>query len=203
MLFALALIGVGVRLIFRIAIQRQFAVDDAVLILGACTLIAAFVIMYVEVVDRMYMAVALQLGTPGVMPPGNPPGDMKAVTQLIYDFHTWVTVTLMLSWCSIMAAKFSFLAFFWKLIDRIHGMKIYWWVVFTLQVGILGYGISVYYLACPYFDDPRACKYSSSRFKGWILIDSVECSTGKGKRLLLTHSFTQMSLDIFGDLLSM
>ncbi|KAF2686160.1 hypothetical protein K458DRAFT_471604 [Lentithecium fluviatile CBS 122367] len=182
-LFAIAVIAVIARISIRITIQKQFAIDDGILILGLCTLIAAFVVMHVQVIDRMYITVALGNQTPGVVPPGN---TIQDIMQLGYDFHKWVTITLMLSWCSIMAAKFSFLAFFWKLIDRVHGMKVYWWAVFILNVGVLGYGASVYYLACPLFNDPR----------------SLECPTGAGKQRLLAHSVSQLALDILGDLLS-
>ena len=101
----------------------------------------------------MYLNTALEWGMPGVVAPGN----LAEVMQMGYDFHTWVTATLMLSWCSILAAKFTFLAFFWKLIDRIYWMKVYWWFALVLNLGSCGYGLSVYILACPYFNDPRAC----------------------------------------------
>jgi hypothetical protein len=152
---ALTLLAVVARLFFRIKIQKQFAIDDAVLIFGFCILTAAFAIMHAKLIEPMYITVALQEGLPGVIPPGT----MEEIMQLGYDYHKWVTVTLVLGWSSIMAAKFSFLLFFWKLIDRIHGMKIYWWAVFVINVGTLGYGIGVYFLACPYFNDPRECKY--------------------------------------------
>jgi hypothetical protein len=156
-LFGLTLMAIVARLTIRFTMQKQFAIDDAVLIVGLCTLVAAFVILQTQVVDSMYMTMALRNGVPGVVPPGG----MADIMQMGYDFHKWVTVTLILSWCSIMAAKFSILAFFWKLIDRIHWMKMYWFGVFILNLGILGYGLSVYYLACPYFYDPRSCKLPS------------------------------------------
>jgi hypothetical protein len=58
-----------------------------------------------------------------------------------------------------MAAKFSFIAFFKKLIDRRLGwLYVYWWVVTLFNVACLGYGMAVYYVACPYYYDTKACK---------------------------------------------
>jgi hypothetical protein len=138
-------------------VQREkFTIDDGVLIFGLCTLIAAFAILHIEVIDRMYLSLALQNQVPGLAPP-----DMADMVQMGYDLHKWVTITLMLSWCSIMAAKLSILIFFWKLIDRIYWMRVYWWFVFILNVGVLCYGVIEDYLICPYFDDPRACESST------------------------------------------
>ncbi|KAF2675664.1 hypothetical protein K458DRAFT_381119 [Lentithecium fluviatile CBS 122367] len=179
-ILGLTLIGVIARLTIRLVVQKQFAADDAVLIIGLCTLIAAFVILYTQVIDRMYVIIALQSRLPGFAPPGS-------ITEIMYmgsEWHKWVTVTLMLSWCSIMAAKLSILAFFWKLIDRIRFMKIYWLGVFIFNLGVLGYGVSIFILACPYFYDPR----------------ELQCNSGIGKQRLLTHSITQTSFDILGDL---
>jgi hypothetical protein len=151
----LAIIAVFARIFVRIVVQKHFATDDAILIVGFCLLIAACVIVYMEVVNRMYIMIALEHRLPGVVPPG----DFEATMQLAYDFYKWTTITSTLIWCSIMAAKFSILAFFWKLIDRIWWMRVYWWVIFALNVGILGYGVSVCYLVCPYSNDPRVCKF--------------------------------------------
>jgi hypothetical protein len=76
-------------------VQREkFTIDDAVLIFSLCTLIAAFAILHTEVIDRMYLSLALQnqVPVPGLVPPSM--GDM---VQMGYDLHKWVTITLMLS----------------------------------------------------------------------------------------------------------
>ena len=105
--------------------------------------------MYSVTVDRMYLVQALLNGLLADIPPD--------FLQQSYDFHKWITVSLMLAWCAIMAVKFSFLFLFRKLIDRIRPLVIYWWVVTAFNVIVLGYGLSIYYITCPYYDDPRAC----------------------------------------------
>jgi len=98
--------------------------------------------------DRMYMLVALQTVVPGIIPP-------KDWLQESYRFHKWVTVVLMLAWSTIAAVKFSFLLFFKKLIRQVQGLNNFWWITVIFNIGAFGYGIAVYYVACPYYNDPR------------------------------------------------
>ena len=106
-------------------------------------------------IDKMYLVLALTTK----LPTAEIPPDFL---EQSYDFHKWITITLMLSWSAIMAAKFSFLFLFRKLIDRIKPLTMYWWVVTVFNIAVLGYGVSVYYLACPYYYDPRTCRSLAS-----------------------------------------
>jgi len=184
-MFALAMLAVVLRLSYRIT-RNQFAIDDAILVFGTITLLAAFIIMYDRILNDMYLVRALEDQMPDVIPPGNPPGNMQALLRLTNDFHNWGTAMFMLNWSSILAAKFTFLAFFWKLIDRIEKLKMYWWVAFVLNVVFCVYGMPVYILSCPYFNDPERI---------------MQCNNGPNRPLVLVYSFTQMSVDIVGDLL--
>ena len=113
-------------------------------------MLSSVAILYSVTVDRMYLVEALILGLPGA----DIPSDF--LHQAI-DFLKWATVATTLSWCAIMAVKFSFLYLFRKLIDRIKPLIIYWWVVTAFNVVALGYGVIVYYVACNYYHDPRIC----------------------------------------------
>jgi hypothetical protein len=136
--------------------RKPFTFDDAFLLIGLASLIAALVVFHVKVLEPMYLIYALILQTPGVVPP--PLADLPRISD---EFRLYVTVTLVLCWCTIMAVKLSFMFFFKRLIDRIWNLKVYWWVVLVYNVGVLGYGASVYYIACPYTSgDPRGCKFS-------------------------------------------
>lgn len=99
----------------------------------------------------MYLVEALSTGLAGAYLPAD-------TLQEAYDFHKWITVTLMLIWCAIMAVKFSFLFLFRKLVDRIRPLIIYWWVVTVFNVGVLGFGVTVYYLSCPYYSSLESRK---------------------------------------------
>ena len=150
------MLSVALRLFIRLRIQKQFSADDGFLIVAIGCLTCGQVIMYCLTIDKTYLVEALTFGFQGVAIP-------QDFLQQANAFHKWVTIALMLAWCAIMSIKFSFLFLFRRLIDRIQSLVIYWWAVMTFNVIVLGYGLSVYYVACPYYNDPRlgACFYKT------------------------------------------
>lgn len=152
LLFALCLLTAASRFYVRLHIQKQFSIDDAFYVAALCCIICSVVILYSVTIDKLYLVQAMAVQLPNAEIPPD-------FLQQSYDFHKWNTVCLMLAWCAIMAAKFCFLFFFRKLIDRIQTLVIYWWAVTAFNVVVLGYGLSIYYVACPYFNDPRMCMY--------------------------------------------
>jgi len=148
-LLAICLLAIATRFIIRFRMQKQpFSVDDGFLLVALGLLLSSLIIMYWQIMDRMYLIVALQRGVPGVIPP---PDWM----QVSFHFHKWVTICGMLAWACVVAVKFSFLYFFKKLIDRLPALNYYWWFVVVFNIACLGYGIAIWYIGCPYFFDPR------------------------------------------------
>lgn len=93
-------------------------------------------------VDDMYMAEAFVLGIP----------NMELAPTFIQDslwFHKMILIALTLTWSSLMAVKFCYLALFKKLVDRIKPMRTYWWIVTVFNVAVAAYGATVYWVACP------------------------------------------------------
>ena len=133
------------RLYIRIRLQKKFSIDDGLLIVALCCLIIALSMMYSCAINNMYFEEAFTTNLPGAHLPADPLQDANA-------FHKWATIILMLSWCAIVAVKFSFLFFFRKLIDRIPSLVIYWWIVVFLNIAVFGYGLAVQYVSCPYFN---------------------------------------------------
>jgi hypothetical protein len=151
-LLAVCVVAVTIRFIIRFSVLKlSFSADDGFLLIAFGLLVCSLVVMYTEVIDRMYLIVALQTGVPGVVPP---PDWM----QVSFHFHKWVTVCGMLAWTSVVAVKFSFLCFFKKLIDRVPLLNYYWWVVVVFNLACLGYGIAIWYVGCPYYFDLRERK---------------------------------------------
>ncbi|EMD68471.1 hypothetical protein GGP41_003316 [Bipolaris sorokiniana] len=176
-MLALCVVAVTTRFIIRFRVQKQsFSADDGFLLLAFSLLLCSVVVMFKEVMNRMYLIVALQTGVPGVIPP---PDWM----QISFHFHKWVTVCGMVAWASVVAVKLSFLFFFKKLIDRVPVLNYYWWVVVLFNLACLGYGTAIWYIGCPYYFDPR----------------ELQCATGRFKKLLVHHSTAQMVLDLVGD----
>ncbi|KAJ5885521.1 hypothetical protein N7495_010031 [Penicillium taxi] len=174
----LALIGVIVRFAIRFRSQKQwFQIDDGLLILATILLLAALIIMYSKVIDSMYLMAGIQDEIKGVETPTN-------VVEISEDFHKWITASLILSWCSISAVKFFFIALFWRLTDRLRAWKIYWWIVFVVNVVAIIFGATVYYVSCPYWG-----------------AQAMYCSSGRYMNRLVRYSAAQITLDIIGDLM--
>lgn len=151
----LAIIGVIGRFVIRFGVQRhRLQIDDGLITLAFIFLLASQIIIYNRVVSPMFLMTAVQNGVPGVQAP------LDAV-QISETYHRWAVASLMISWCSISAVKFFFLLFFKRLIDRLRPWQSYWWVVFTINLILLSFGITVYYVSCPYWG-AKARKYTSS-----------------------------------------
>ncbi|KAF2710376.1 hypothetical protein K504DRAFT_476355 [Pleomassaria siparia CBS 279.74] len=175
-LLGLCVVAVAIRFVIRLHVQKvKFAADDGVLLVALCTLICSFVVVYTQVLDRMYLIIGLQAGL--VIPP---PADWM---QISFQFHKWVTVSNMLGWTAVMTIKLSFMLFFKKLIDRLPVLNYYWWVLMAYQLGCFGYGLAVYYVGCPYYFDPR----------------ELECASGPYKKVLIHDATAQLVLDLVGD----
>ncbi|KAA8642706.1 hypothetical protein EYZ11_011884 [Aspergillus tanneri] len=177
-LLAVALVGVVIRYVIRFRTpKRRFQLDDGLLLLAVILLLTSLIIMYHHVVDPMFLLGALQNRVQGVELPAN-------VLQISHDFHKWNVAALMISWCSICAVKFYFLIFFKRLIDRLRLWQLYWWVVTVFNVALLFFGVTVYYISCPFWDARE-----------------LQCSSGRYKLALIRDSAAQISLDIAADLL--
>ena len=101
-------------------------------------------VLLFKFVDKLYMVEALETGMTDVEFPAD-------FVEEAFDFGKFVTVALILTWCSIVSVKFSYLFLFRKLIDRMHLMLIYWWVAVIFNALISMYGAAVYVAACPYY----------------------------------------------------
>ena len=127
-------------------------------------------------VDRMYLVEAWILGLPGADTPSD-------FLHHATDFPKWATVALTLSWCAIMAVKFSFLFLFRRLIDRIKPLIIYWWVVTAFNVVVLGYGVCVFYVACPSHHDSRMrmSTWCAWLFNTDLMVSSMRHAIGRSQ----------------------
>ena len=144
LLFCVCLMSTSARLYIRIHLQKQFSIDDGLLIVAVCCLTIALSMIYSLAIDAMYLEEALTTSLSGVQLPVDP-------LEVVNTFHKWATIILTLCWCAVAAVKFSFLFFFRRLIDRIPPLILYWWIVTFLNLAVFGYGIAVQYETCPYF----------------------------------------------------
>ncbi|KAL8699331.1 MAG: hypothetical protein Q9201_006060 [Fulgogasparrea decipioides] len=115
----------------------------------------------------------------------------------VYEFRKLVTASLILTWIAMMAIKFSFLALFKRLIDRIPSLIKYWRVVVAFNIAVTGYGASVYVVACPHFSGAKVGKIrmlTSMKPLGQLFRRNTRYKT-------VQYALSQLVLDVFGDLL--
>lgn len=75
-----------------------------------------------------------------------------------FYYQKMSAAALVLTWCSLVSAKFCFLCLFRKLVERIRPMVIYWWIATIFNTAVSAYGVTVYIAACPYFNTLRIGK---------------------------------------------
>lgn len=139
-LFALCILSVCARYYIRLAVQKEFKLDDAFVAVGTSCLVAGMVILYINM-DNLYFVEAITRAPDRFT---FHPQDLNRV--LI--FHKLVIQVGILTWVAMVTVKFAFLALFWRLIDRIPSLIKYWWVVVAFNLAATGYGISVYLFKC-------------------------------------------------------
>lgn len=103
-------------------------------------------------VDQMYLVGAAEEGLTDIVLPSD-------FIQQAFDFQKYVTVALVLTWCSIISVKYSYLFLFKRLINRIRPLLIYWWFTAIFNAMISIYGAIVYGVACPHYYSLKACEF--------------------------------------------
>lgn len=158
LLFALCIISVCARYHIRLAVQKEFGLDDAFLAFGTACLVAAMAVLYINM-DNMYLTEAMTYAPTSFV---FGPQDLNRV----FEFRKLVTASLILTWVAMMAVKFSFLALFRRLIDRIPPLIKYWRIVVAFNLAVTAYGATVYVVACPHFSGMKVGKTQQLGTKG-------------------------------------
>ena len=160
MLFALCICSVSTRCYIRFHIQKQFSLDDGILLFGVACLAAAIGLL-MAFIDRMYVVSASESGD---FPNTPIPADFA---EQSYSFQKLVDVALVLTWFSIVSVKFSYLFLFRRLISRIPQLVTYWWIAAVFNGVISIYGSIVYGVVCRDFYSVKASKTCPTDFT-WI-----------------------------------
>ncbi|KAG4437710.1 hypothetical protein IFR05_006793 [Cadophora sp. M221] len=178
-LLAICIIAAAARFWIRLRIQGEFSVDDGFLIFGLCCLISGLGFLYTYMDDMMFVEGML---TGGASFFREIPDNWQ---QIAYRYQRNVAVTCLLTWAAIVSVKLSFLFFFKRLLDRMHSMLVYWYIVLAFSLAVSAYGFSVYIVPCPYFFDAR----------------SFQCGQGAKTKLTFDYAISQMILDVTSDLM--
>ncbi|KAF2491395.1 hypothetical protein BU16DRAFT_565099 [Lophium mytilinum] len=120
---AIALTFLLMRLAIRWKIFKRLALDDYLVILAWCTLLPAEIIWHTQI--RSYF------DKTDSMPPASVYVD-HYVSNKIKEGPMWHATYHVLFGVCLWSVKFSFLAFFWNIVDRTHTRGIWWWVVTSI-----------------------------------------------------------------------
>lgn len=112
---------------------------------------------------------------------------------------------LVLTYTTIFSVKISFLLFFRHLISRAFPMTVYWWTVTAITIVAWMFGVSGFFITCPYFD-VRSCRHKFSLDGSKVPLSTdmcvVSCAAGNQLEKTLAIGGATIALDILTDLLS-
>ena len=150
MLFAICIVSVCSRYYIRIKIQREFSIDDGILLFGVLCLITAMGLLPTFLDEQYIVTGALEYGDPNGAPlPDN-------FIEQAFRSQKFNVLAMVLTWISIVCVKFSYLFLFKRLITRLPYMVGYWWFAAGYNTLISIYGATVYGVACPHFYSLKA-----------------------------------------------
>lgn len=143
--FVLCIISIIARFYVRIRVQRQFSIDDGTLLFGFACLITSIVLLFINV-DRLYIIGSIYTGATDLQIPSD-------IKQQAAEFNKLILAEAVLTWCSIVSVKFSYLFLFKRLINRIRPLVKYWWFTVVVNIMISVYVPITYVFACDPYND--------------------------------------------------
>ena len=148
-MFGLAIIAAIARTVIRVRRFHRIAADDWAVFFGVLFLIPGTVLLFTAVQANYNEEKS-------VVNPNTSPIDL--LKSAVHGTRLVLAADVLL-WFTVYAIKFSFLFFFRQLVDRLRGLTIWWWVVFSLllPMGILN--ATTNFIACPHLDIVHISKH--------------------------------------------
>ena len=141
--FGLLLVSVAARAGIRIRTRRSLFLDDYVVVFGLACLIGATGVLYYDM-DSIFVFDALD------RQPALLAYIALELNRLLLSLN-YLDVFLALIWTTTFAVKFSFLAFFHQLIDRVTRIRVYYWTGVTLTLLSWAFFVSEPLILCRKF----------------------------------------------------
>lgn len=158
----------AIRMAVKLYAQRLLQLDDWFLIFACLCLTGATTVLNWGI-PAIYQILQLIIDPVHTEPPADPDA-----LKVRYHKSTYAYITL--SWATIFAAKFSYLCFFRRLLDRLRPLIIYWRVVVTMTAVVAQLCILQAHISCPRMDS-RACELFDVLVESLLtLVGSRVCS---------------------------
>ncbi|KAF2141164.1 uncharacterized protein K452DRAFT_35890 [Aplosporella prunicola CBS 121167] len=140
----LAIVAVAARIKIRIQDMRCLLLDDYILLFATVCLTVSLGILYWEMTELYLLGALTNMPTKIVLSAGE-------ITSML-DFNKKSSINTPLNWIAITAVKFSFLAYFSKLVQNISPkLKTYFWCVIVFTGSSLVFIASSNFINCPYY----------------------------------------------------
>ena len=142
-MFGLAIVAFSIRGYIRIRIHQKVQVEDFILLFAVVCLCAVTGLVYATL-PAMYALIQLVFHGFENDLAFDLLGEIPSVSKKQnFAQNIW--------WLVIFSVKIAFLFFFRRLISRLRGLNIWWWVATTLTILAGLVSIAASWLTCPYF----------------------------------------------------
>lgn len=152
--FSIALFAAAIRTALRVRAKGRIFLDDVFLVFACLSLVAATVILHVQL-GTIYLAEDLT----ELYRSGNFPDDVN-VGEVVAEYHIAQYGHGTMGWLTVFAVKFSFLCFFRQLVRNIQRLENYWRCVLTFNIVAFLYCIMYIAAECPHHGY-ASCTYIS------------------------------------------
>jgi hypothetical protein len=144
--FSLAIVSVIGRCVIRLRALKRPTIDDYFVLLATACLVIATGVYHVDF-ESAYLTQAVYLD-PTIVLEAPAPMLIKAA-----EIHmTYIVICIIFLWTATFAIKFSFLAFFWQLVQSVNRkILIYYWIIVGFTTISWMFLVSEPFILCHYF----------------------------------------------------
>lgn len=196
------MLAASMRTALRMHSQKRLNLDDAFLLFACAALTAATPVLY-RTIAPLYFLQELASGDLNTTTLSQS-SDINVDAQVHWYKLLHVTYEALI-WTAIFSVKFSFLAFFRHIVDRIPSLMLHWKIVGVINIVACAFCVCLPFMTCP-LTDYAASKLSQPislwRFRADVLCTLVQCIYGPEFTREAAIAWATTSLDRVTDILS-
>ena len=192
-LYGTAILSASMRTALRMHSQRRLSLDDAFLLFACAT-----PVLY-RTIAPLYFLEELASGSLESQSIGT---NVDAEVQRYKLLH--VTYEALI-WIAIFSVKFSFLAFFRHIVDRITNLLRHWKVVVVINIVACAFCVGFSFMTCPltgYTASRLSLPHSMRSFRTDVVCNLVQCAYGREITRETAIAWAATALDRVTDVLS-
>lgn len=190
------------RTALRLHSQRRLHLDDAFLLFACAALTAATPLLYRTIAPLYFL---LELASESLSATNFSQSTESNVAAEVHLYKLLHIAYEALIWTAIFSVKFSFLAFFRHIVDRIPNLLLHWKIVVVINIVACAFCVCFTFVACP-LTGYTASKLSPLvlmwSFRADVVCNVVQCAYGSEHTRETAIAWAATSLDRVTDVLS-